>query len=612
MANSSIGRPLNIKVAIVGGSLAGLAAANVFHRLGARVRVFEKSSAPLDKRGACLGFVDRRLWERIRGAPMMRDGRRVPDQSADGQQSFENSGSFYYGDMWQFLFSGLPDGCVQFGATVATLGDAARPTVGGEEFDLAVVADGGFSTLRGAYFGAEGNQPTYSGYQIFWGRVDADELPGVEHCFDGRTESSGIYDAVLLPVPTFDGRRLYMAALFVATPEEEIRPPRWGDNRQVTQTTEQPAEQAAGQAAAQESTPGAADWQDWFLPFVRRLFGRDTHHVRLGDVPPTRRGEVARFFEAASSKGKVTPSPVYEYAASNTVAGRVVVIGDAAHMCSPMTALGAHTAMLDALGLWQAFEGQPAGVGAQGAQGGDAAAWVGRALSAYNLGGVERARALLRRSRQATRALLPGHGGKRAVPSPASLVSAAAPGAAEERRGGEESRGLWSSQAAAAAATARRRLLGMSGVKQLSPYALKLLGQSNAPGPKASPVATPQRKLSPYAQQLLGGGAAAPGPPPSPRQYSGYGDELAQRARAYIRRQCPDRPNQQAAAVAAGQQPQQPQPQQRRQRQRRQQQGWRTQEAPPPAPAPQQGSQRGDGQPKLKRPYRKDEGGESK
>ena len=41
----------------------------------------------------------------------------------------------------------------------------------GEVFDLAIIADGGFSTLRSKYFDAD-RQPEYSGYQIFWGRAD--------------------------------------------------------------------------------------------------------------------------------------------------------------------------------------------------------------------------------------------------------------------------------------------------------------------------------------------------------------------------------------------------------------------------------------------------------
>merc|ERR1712054_430729 len=95
---------VTMKVAVVGGSLAGLATANVLLRNGASVTVFEKASDGFAKRGACLGFVDVAMLEKIRKAPFMRNGRRATLEQ----------GAFYYGDVWQYLFSGLPSGCVKF------------------------------------------------------------------------------------------------------------------------------------------------------------------------------------------------------------------------------------------------------------------------------------------------------------------------------------------------------------------------------------------------------------------------------------------------------------------------------------------------------------------
>ena len=51
----------------------------------------------------------------------------------------------------------------------------------------------------------------------------------------------------------------------------------------------------------------------------------------------------------------IAPLPQYEFAASRVVSGHCVLVGDAAHMASPMTASGAHTAVLDAVGLVNAF-----------------------------------------------------------------------------------------------------------------------------------------------------------------------------------------------------------------------------------------------------------------
>ena len=77
-----------MKVAIVGASLGGLAAATAFHKLGATVRVFEKFGSEFSKRGAGLGYVDVGLWERLRGQPMMRRGRKARREQV----------AFFYGD----------------------------------------------------------------------------------------------------------------------------------------------------------------------------------------------------------------------------------------------------------------------------------------------------------------------------------------------------------------------------------------------------------------------------------------------------------------------------------------------------------------------------------
>jgi len=382
----------NLKVAIIGGSLGGLAAANVFHRLGASVTIFEKQHSTMEARGACLGFVAVELWESIRGKRMtLPNGRSVTrTPPPDGRQSFENQGSFYYGDCWRFLYEGLPDGCIKFGQTVETIGDDTHtPMIDGEAFSLVVIADGGWSSLRSKYFDRE--RPEYTGYQIFWGRVDAAEC-GPLHSFDGRTELIGPYAAVTLPVPHFDGRKQYMCAWFVPTPEAEIKKPGSGDNRQI--------EQVSGNGNAPE----------WFLPLVKTLFGQDAEGTRRrspGTGGRAAADEILRFAEAAARRGKITASPVFEYGASRTVNGRLVLIGDAAHMASPFTAAGAHTALLDALGLLEAFASSVP---------------VEDALRTYDKGGTARAKSLLRQSRACTKHLLPKQG-KKKVHSPSTLLS---------------------------------------------------------------------------------------------------------------------------------------------------------------------------------------------
>jgi len=195
----------------------------------------------------------------------------------------------------------------------------------------------------------------------------------------------GCYDAVVLEAPKCDGSRMYACGFFVATPESESASPATaatGDNRQV------------------EATRSWSVVPDWFLPFIRRMFGQYVD------------GEIVRFTEAAARKGKIAPNPVYEFAASKTVAGRVVAIGDAVHLATPWTAAGAHTALMDAVSLGDVFAAE-----SHGRRGRD----MDRALSAYDKGAVKRAKSLLLQSRACSRRLLP-RAGKRAVPSPATLV----------------------------------------------------------------------------------------------------------------------------------------------------------------------------------------------
>ena len=145
-----------LKVAVIGGSIGGLAAANALLRLGASVRVFERATGGFAGRGSSLGYVDNALWARVTGRRMMRRG-----VVASRQQ-----GAYLYGDLWSFLAEGVPASSFAYGVAVTDLGeDLSRPTVNGEEFDLAIVADGGFSQLRARHFTPA--LPEYAGWQAW-------------------------------------------------------------------------------------------------------------------------------------------------------------------------------------------------------------------------------------------------------------------------------------------------------------------------------------------------------------------------------------------------------------------------------------------------------------
>ena len=113
------------------------------------------------------------------------------------------------------------------------------------------------------------------------------------------------------------------------------------------------------------------------MPFVRRTFRRH---------PP-----LVRWLELANAKGKITPQPLYEFKADRVTNGRLLLIGDAAHMASPRTAAGAHTGILDAAGLLAAFSAN--------------AIDIDQAIAAYAPGGLQRARELYARSKEVSRPL---------------------------------------------------------------------------------------------------------------------------------------------------------------------------------------------------------------
>lgn len=292
-----------MQVAVVGGSLGGLAAANALVRLGIKVSVFEKFPSSFEKRGSSLGYVDVPLWEYLRGGEkMMRFGKRA----------HRSQGAFYYGDLWQYLFDGLPAGTVQFNKFVTDLGnDTLRPTIDGVVYDAVIVADGGWSSLR--HYVNGNKQPEYAGYVVWRSKVSLKDLrPGF------RTEGaymSGKYFAIMLHVPTVDGENYVMGGVAMETPESEISRPDQGVSRH-TEVTE------------------SKDLPEWFLTFIQKHFG----HYENGDL--------VHWLEACSRKGKITPQPLFEFMADEVVKGRIIVLGDAAHMASPRTAAGAHTGIL--------------------------------------------------------------------------------------------------------------------------------------------------------------------------------------------------------------------------------------------------------------------------
>jgi 2-polyprenyl-6-methoxyphenol hydroxylase-like FAD-dependent oxidoreductase len=344
----------NIKVAIVGSSIGGLSAANMLHRLGFEVTVFEAFSEGFHNRGGALGSVDIQLLQTI-----------LPTGTI--QKRIGNHGHFY-GDLWQYLYEGLPKYSVKFGVDIQEVlnPESLKPILEIEgkhhQFDLIIGADGGHSTIRKYVTDAV---PQYAGYTLWRTLLSTDKIGFPPN---GSKTLNGIrYETLGFPFIGANQESLWNCGVYMAMPESEVEKPT--RNRQV-------------------STQNFKQISDWFLPFIEHLFDKPT----------------LKFWETAVQHGKVSPHPVWEFVADKVVNNRILLLGDAAHMASPRTGAGAYCAMVDAVVLETVFK--------QGKN-------IDELLKLYNKNTVDRGRELYNRSRQSASYFAPGN---RKIISPKVLV----------------------------------------------------------------------------------------------------------------------------------------------------------------------------------------------
>jgi len=310
--------------AIVGGGLAGLCAGLALARVGCRVTIIERTAGE-PPGGAGLGL-DRRLLARVTGT----DAHRIPVVSG-------NRPSAAWGLARRFLLDAVQAAPgIEFTESVTVTGiqehDAGGPatlgsTAGPFTADILLGADGVYSVTR--RFVAPG-QPAarYAGYMLWRGLVAEPEIPGGLGCHGRNLQMRRAPRAqlVIYCVPGIDGRtevggRRVSYAWYDADRTQLLAATGCIEGDTVTATLradELPAGLPEHLAAL------ARRW--WPSPWRECVAWGVTH-------------------------GHVFGTPVAEYLPERLVRGRVALIGDAAHVASPMTGAGFENALLDVAAL---------------------------------------------------------------------------------------------------------------------------------------------------------------------------------------------------------------------------------------------------------------------
>lgn len=338
MSTDSVSPALNI--AVIGGSLGGLFSAVLLHQAGHTVTVFERSTEGLSRRGAGL-VAQQELFDVARAVGIhVDDGFGV---EAYERITLDRSGRVISRDAtpqiqlsWDVLYeqfrARLPEHAYRLGAhvtTVRTDSVAAELTFENGDrtrFDVVVGADGLRSVARRAV-APEAHENTYVGYATWRGLVPELSLPSAS----ART--------LLERFAFFTAPGAHMLGYLVPGSAGETRPGsrryNWVWYRPLPATALAALMREVGRSADSVSTaPGE-------LPrALRDDLVRDARH----ELPE-------QFAAAVAAESSPFLQAIYDYVPPRMIRGRAVLVGDAAAVVRPHTAMGAAKAAGDAMSL---------------------------------------------------------------------------------------------------------------------------------------------------------------------------------------------------------------------------------------------------------------------
>jgi 2-polyprenyl-6-methoxyphenol hydroxylase-like FAD-dependent oxidoreductase len=319
------------RAAIVGGGLAGLCAALALARVGWQATIIERATGE-PPGGAGLGL-DRALLARVTGV----DASRIPVVTG-------HRPSAAWGLVRRFLLTAaLAAPGVEFTESVTVngvrAGDADGPvtlgtTAGSRRAGLVVGADGVYSVTR-RFVAPDRPAARYAGYLLWRGLVAESSVPGGLGGHGGDLEVHAAPGArlVIYCVPGPDGQtgaghRRVSYAWYDASRTELLR--------------------SAGCVTA-DGAVAATLHEDQFPPGLTAELAATARRWW-----PAPWGECVAW---SVTHGEVFGTPVAEYLPGRLVRGRVALIGDAAHVASPMTGAGFVNALLDVDALAAALDG---------------------------------------------------------------------------------------------------------------------------------------------------------------------------------------------------------------------------------------------------------------
>jgi 2-polyprenyl-6-methoxyphenol hydroxylase-like FAD-dependent oxidoreductase len=340
-----------MRVGIVGGSIAGCAAAALLHRAGHDVVVFERSESDLVSRGAGIvaataAWQDMMAHGLIDGAiPACRAGysRFVTRAPGTGQQRWLGDVQMSFTLLnWAHLYQGLrrrvPDDLYRSDAAVERIEAAPHGTTlhllpgGSLDFGLVVCADGYRSLGRGLI--DPGAAPVYRG-MVLWRGLLPERAIGVD-ALDGCDLLRPVYQGghgVVYYIPgsgqsTERGKRLLMWGYYLQVPESALASV-LVDDRERQQSGSVPFGKVH--------------------PEVRTAL-----ESRLAGLLPS------SLFELVQQSGNSSIQAIYSFVPRGYARDRLCLVGDAGTVFPPFTGSGVLRAVANAASLTDALAGAPA------------------------------------------------------------------------------------------------------------------------------------------------------------------------------------------------------------------------------------------------------------